>query len=219
MNKLSTIIWTWKLTFPIGTFWRIHQVIRSILLPYHCLLNYLPSEGNLLDLGCGHGVFLALAKINNRNLKISGIDLSQSKINAAKLVFTRANIRPLSIRMRDVMDLPREPADAISIIDVLYLVSLNDWNVILNKCYDCLKPGGKLILKEMDRSIKWKFYLLYLQEILAVKVLALTKRSKFVFPRIEDIRSCIKSAGFKKIEEVSLDRGYYIPHKMWIGYK
>jgi len=220
MTKIKTVILTWKLAAPLGFFWRLHQLVRSILIPYHKLLYYLPSGGTLLDLGCGHGIFLALAKLSNPHLRVSGIDLSPDKINGARLIFNAAKIKAANIDVLDVINFTQQSVDAISAIDVFYLVPKEKWNSTLNQCYNSLKPGGRILLKEMDKTMRWKFYLLYLQEMLAVKILGFTmSRGKFTFPVPEEIKSILERIGFKKIEINPLDSGYYIPHKLWIGHK
>lgn len=222
MTKFQTIIWTWKLGAPLGFFWRCHQLIRSIIIPYHKLLVHLPLRGTLLDLGCGHGIFLALAKISRPDLAVAGIDLSQNKIDGARLIFDHARMKALSLGVSDISKFPGQSVDVITVIDALYLVPLIQWDIVLKKCHDCLRQNGRILVKEMNRSVKWKFFLVYLSELLSVKTLGLTTMgdgSKFTFPISDDIIKYLERAGFKKIAEESLDRGYYIPHKLWIGYK
>lgn len=219
MTKLQTIAWTWKLAAPLGSFWRIHQLIRSLLIPYQKLLNYLPPTGMLFDLGCGHGIFLALAKISNPNLVVAGFDLAQNKIDGARLIFNQSGLKALNLDVSDINNFPNNSTDLITIIDALYLVPSNRWISIFEKCRKCLKQDGRLLIKEMDNSKKWKFFLLYLSELLSVKTFGLTKNdsSSFTFPTSKEIRGYLKEAGFNRIEEIALDRGYYIPHKLWIG--
>ncbi len=221
MTKSQTIIWTWKLAAPLGLFWRLHQLIRSLLMPYHKLLDRIPSRGTLLDLGCGHGIFLALAKISHPDLAVAGIDLAQNKIDGARLIFDYAGMKALSLDVSDISKFPNRSVDIITVIDALYLTPFDQWYSILEKCYGCLTQGGRILVKEMDPSIKWKFLLLYLHEQLSVKTLGWTMAdsNKFAFPTSDDMIKCLERTGFNKIEEKSLDKGYYLPHKLWIAYK
>jgi len=70
----------------------------------------------------------------------------------------------------------------------------------------------------MDRSLRWKFALLCLEEGLAVKILGWTLGGEFTFPSPEEIRSRLGAAGFK-IQDVPLHRRYPAPHHLWIGIK
>lgn len=218
MRKLESLRFAWKFLRTANTFWRLHQVGRSLLVPFHQLVNYLPERGVLLDLGCGHGLFLALAQQRRPALQLIGLDLSEAKIAAARQAFAASGSAIGQLAVMDIADLPEGSVDVISMIDIMYLVPLGRWDGILKRCYDCLRPGGRLLLKEMDRSLSWKFALLCLEEGLAVKVLGLTLGGKFAFPRREEIRSRLGAAGFA-VEEIPLHHGYPVPHHLWIGIK
>jgi ubiquinone/menaquinone biosynthesis C-methylase UbiE len=218
MQKLETIRYTWRFLSVLSPFWRLHQVVRSLLIPFHKIISYLPEQGILLDLGCGHGLFLALARREKPNLHLMGIDVSEGKITAARKAFQTFNNTVPQLTVIDINDLPEQSVDVISIIDVLYLVPIDRWDSILKKCYHCLKPGGRLLLKEMDRSHTWKLAVLYLEETLAVKMLGLTLGKQFTFPEREEIRRRLSYAGFD-VEEIPIHRGYPVPHHLWIGTK
>jgi cyclopropane fatty-acyl-phospholipid synthase-like methyltransferase len=218
MRKLESLRQSWTFLSVLSVFWRLHQVGRSLLVPFDKLSAYLPEQGSLLDLGCGHGLFLALAKYEKPDLQLNGIDLSEEKIAAAHKAFSASAYTIPELAVMDILDFPDRSVDVISIIDVLYLVPIERWDSILKKCYSCLSPDGKLLLKEMDRAIRWKFALLYVEETLAVKILGLTLGKEFTFPKVEEIRRCLEYAGFE-VEEVPLDKGYLVPHRLWIGSK
>jgi cyclopropane fatty-acyl-phospholipid synthase-like methyltransferase len=219
MRRLETVRQAWKFLAVVNLFWRVHQVGRTLLVPFYRLVDYLPERGVLLDLGCGHGVFLALAKAVKPDLQLIGLDLSIEKIETARQAFDALKNGRAQLAACDMSNCPEQSVDVISIIDVLYLVPLDKWDSILKKCYECLRPGGKLLLKEMDRSITWKFTLLYCEETLAVRVLGLTLGNKvFTFPDNNEIRGRLERAGFE-VQEVGLDRGHFVPHRLWIGDK
>jgi cyclopropane fatty-acyl-phospholipid synthase-like methyltransferase len=218
MRRLDGFRLAWRFLRTSSTFWRLHQGGRSLLVPFHRLADYLPEQGVLLDLGCGHGVFLALAQQQRPALQLIGFDLSATKIAATRQAFEASDAAISRLAVMDITEFPEQSVDVISIIDVMYLVPLSRWDGILKKCYDCLKPGGRLLLKEMDRSLRWKFALLCLEEGLAVKILGWTLGGEFTFPSPEEIRSRLGAAGFK-VQDVPLHRRYPAPHHLWIGIK
>ena len=218
MRQLESTWLAWRFLSVMNIFWRLHQVLRSLLIPFHKLVDYLPKQGTLLDLGCGHGLFLALAKQEKPDLQLIGLDLSSEKITAARKAFNASNCMIQQLTVMDIADFPEQSVDVISIIDVMYLVPIERWDSILKKCYDCLKPGGRLLLKEMDRSITWKYVLLHLEEILIVKIFGLTLGEEFTFHSPEEIHRRLEAAGFE-VEEIPLHRGYFVPHQLWIGKK
>ena len=218
MRRLASSRLAWGFLRTSSPFWRLHQLGRSLLVPFHQVLKYLPEQGVLLDLGCGHGVFLALAQQQRPALRLIGLDLSEAKVAAARRAFEASNLAIGQLAALDITDFPEQSVDVISIIDVMYLVPLSRWDGILKKCYACLKPGGRLLLKEMDCSRRWKFALLWLEESLAVKMLGWTLGGEFTFPRPAEIRSRLEAVGFE-VEDLPLHHGYPAPHHLWIGIK
>lgn len=218
----AEFIWGFFACLPIP--WRLHQIGRLMLMPFRSVMEFLPQPKEngertvLLDLGCGHGVFLALTKRARPDLEVIGLDLSPEKIEAAREAFGHSHVPFQELAVRDIADFPSQSVDIITIVDVLYLVPLDKWDDILRRCYKCLKPGGRLLLKEMDRSLAWKFAFLYLEETLAVKVLGWTMGKNFTFPSPEEVRFRVERAGFD-VREIPLDRGYTVPHALWIGTK
>lgn len=218
MRRLKAVQQAWRFLSVLTVFWRCHQVGRTLLVPFHKLIDRLPEQGVLLDLGCGHGLFLALAGMDKPGLQLIGLDLSTEKIAAARKAFGVLNSRASQLAVADIANFPAQSVDIISIIDVLYLVPLDQWDHIVTKCYECLRPGGKLLLKEMDRSVTWKFALLYCEEMLAVRILGLTLGQQFTFPCPGEIRCLLERAGFE-VQEVPLHRNYLVPHQLWVANK
>jgi cyclopropane fatty-acyl-phospholipid synthase-like methyltransferase len=224
LGRLEIIYTVWKFLEPLPLPWRVHQVIRSLVYPIMGLLAHLPPPRSpadpvvLLDMGCGHGVFLALAKRKRPDLELIGLDLSEEKVAGARMAFGASSIPVRELAVRDIADFSKQTVDAITILDVLYLVPLEKWGKILADCHACLRPGGRLILKEMDPSVRWKFALLHLEETLAVKILGLTLGSEFTFPTKDQVDSLLQDAGFA-VQGVPIDRGYHVPHYLWIATK
>ncbi len=222
--ETEDLAYLWAFFACLPLLWRLHQAGRLLLMPFRRLFPYLPEKkpngepSVLLDLGCGHGGFLALAKHARPDIEVVGLDLSSEKVAAARLAFTSAHCPVRELAVMDIADFPKQSVDVITILDVLYLVPLQQWDHILSKCYECLKPGGRLLLKEMDRSIRFKFATLCLEETLAVKVLGLTLGKNFTFPSPEEITRRTERAGFN-VQKVSIHRGYAVPHTLWIGNK
>ena len=100
---------------------RLFVRLRHLLSPLEILENWVPREGNILDLGCGHGLFtnyMAL-KANSRN--IVGIDPAAAKLKVAKKTEARVpNVHYIQGDITDAMEKGR--FDAITIVDVLYLL-------------------------------------------------------------------------------------------------
>lgn len=229
MNKLQLSRFVWRFLTPLPVAWRAHQVGRSILSPFGALVPQVMREASaggdftMIDLGCGHGIFLALVsselqKKNGIKPRLIGIDLAEDKIDLARRAFNGAGLEA-DLAVRDIADFDPGAADAITILDVLYLVPIDAWDSIFEKCFAALKPSGVLMVKEMNREKKIKFAILCLEETLAVKILRITKGGKFTFPTPAEIRGKLEKAGFVVEQEKPLDRGYHVPHMLWMARK
>lgn len=169
-----------------------------------------PERGRLLEVGCGHGLFANACALRNPELQVLGIDPSPDKIRAAAAtVGSRSNVRFQEGR---VEALAERGFDCVAILDVLYLVPRTEWAAFLEACRDALRPGGLLLLKEVDLRPRWKFYRCVLQETLSVKLMGLTLGTGFAFAGRHEMRGVLMDAGFSDVKATDLGRGYLTPH-------
>ena len=47
----------------------MYELIRRLLCPFEDLAKFLPSEGKILDVGCGHGIFARVLAKNHPERK------------------------------------------------------------------------------------------------------------------------------------------------------
>jgi cyclopropane fatty-acyl-phospholipid synthase-like methyltransferase len=214
MNKGAALRRVWSASAPLELRWRLHQLVRAASAPLERVTDYLPERGAVLDLGCGHGVFLVLCKTRRPGLELVGIDVSAGKIDMARRMLAAADI-PCELQVMDLCELRGRQVDVITVLDVMYLVPLEHWDAVLAACYACLKPGGVLLFKEMDASLRWKLSLLQLQEALTVRVLGWTRGEEgFSFVAPEEVERRLVRAGFS-VEAIPMHRGYLAPHQLW----
>lgn len=156
----------------IGLMDKIHMWIRYSLCPFDYLETYLPKEGRVLDFGCGHGIFANLLSLKSLRRKVVGIDPSEAKIEAAiKSINSRQNIKFIK---KEFEQLAEGKFDAITIIDVLYLIPCNEQDKILSICRTYLDNGGLLMIKETVSSNSLRFVIASLEEWIMVKILKKT---------------------------------------------
>lgn len=127
-------------------------------------LGLLPDRGELLDLGCGHGILLSLLRaakeeyragrwpqgwpLPPQNLRLRGIELSERRVRAAQRALdgsahvTQGNLRDL--------ELPR--SSVITIFDVLFYLEVEEQQRLIDKVARALEPGGLLLVRETDAS-------------------------------------------------------------------
>jgi len=198
-------------TLPAGV--RFHTRMRSFTCPMHAIAARLPGTGSLLDVGCGHGLFANEAALLHPGLHVLGIDPSPEKIRwAAATAADRTRVRFRAARLDDVGE---GSFDALSLLDVLYLVPRGEWASFLSGCRERLRPGGALLLKDVDVQPRWKFRKCVLQEAVSVRLLGITLGRSFSFASKEEMAGFIADAGFSVVKVTDLGRGYTTPHVLY----
>ena len=200
---------------PIGI--RAFVRCRHFLCPLAEVERQVPIEGAILDLGCGHGLFSALMAIASAGRSITGVDPSVAKISAAnRLVGKLPNVRFFHGTIDDVRG--RE-FDAITIVDVLYLLPVYEKLNVLKRCHELLTPNGRLILKTNDTHPAWKYRWARLQEI-AMTGLGLTLgHGALHFISCTEHVDLLRQAGFRDISVMHLPTLLPYPHTLFVGSK
>jgi 2-polyprenyl-3-methyl-5-hydroxy-6-metoxy-1,4-benzoquinol methylase len=194
---------------------RAHMTVRWLVCPLKRLMLYVPQRGVILDLGCGHGLFSLLMASSAPTRAVIGIDLDQDKIKLANTLKQR-NLRFIAGDIAKQEDLPL--AQVVTIVDVFYLVPFETQERLLQLCTERLAPDGVILLKDMAEAPRWKVWLNWLEETLAVRVLGITEttESRFYFrPRAEWV-ALFEKLGFS-VEVVPMDAGYYHPHVVFVA--
>ena len=192
---------------------RFHTRVRAATCPMQAVLERVPPEGRLLEVGCGHGLFANEAALRNPGLSVLGIDPSVEKIRWAEAtVAGRPGIR---FRAERLEDLAEGSFDAVAVLDVLYLVPREEWPSFLGRCRDRLRPGGRLILKEVDLRPRWKFYRCVLQEAVSVRLLGISLGRALAFAGREELAVLLRDVGFADVSVADLGRGYWTPHVLY----
>jgi 2-polyprenyl-3-methyl-5-hydroxy-6-metoxy-1,4-benzoquinol methylase len=176
----------------------------------------LPRAGRVLDLGCGNGLFAAILKLGSPERTITGFDLDEKKIEAARSTFKDWTGMEFSVGDLIASDYPS--ADIITIIDVLYLIPLDAQEAILLKCHAALSAGGVLAVKDMDTRPRWKYAWNMIQETLAVKIIGFTMGGRFYFQSRENFTALLDRVGFD-VEVVPQHQGYWYPHILYLAKK
>lgn len=189
---------------------RLHTRLRAWSAPLAAVMAALPLDGFLLDVGCGHGLISNEFALRSPRARVLGVDLSETKIEAARATLgTRANVE---FRVASLEEVPEAEFDAVSLIDVLYLVPPASWAPFLERCYHKLKPGGTFVLKEIGTEPTWKFERLRVQEFISTRVVRITKGETMHFESGGELASRLVRTGFSEVELQRLDAGYTSPH-------
>lgn len=196
---------------------RLHTRIRAWTAPLEPVIAAIPETARLLDVGCGHGLISNAVAVRNESARVLGVDVSETKIASARAtVGSRPNVE---FRKAALESLEETDFDAVSLVDVLYLVPAASWTAFLGRCFEKLKPGGVFVLKEIGTSPRWKFERLRLQEFVSTKVIRITSGDQMHFESGDALRGRLVSMGLVDVALTRLDRGYMSPHLMVTGRK
>lgn len=181
---------------------------RVFLSDLEFIERQVPLQGTVLDLGCGHGLFANLLAARSPQRRVIGIDIDPEKIEIArKTIGSRANIEFVCASLDDAA-IPQ--CDAITIVDVLYLLPAAEQQRLLRECHGKLVPGGLLVCKAQERRPRWKYAWTYFQELMATSAgLTRGKLGRMAFMSREESLHALAEAGFEpKIVEMKSWRPY-----------
>ena len=168
---------------------------RAFLSDLAFVDRYVPRHGFIVDLGCGHGLFANLLAEASASRRVLGIDVDERKIEIARTTIQgRESIR---FEQGDIVHEAIPKCDAVTIIDVLYLLAPSDQEAVLRKAAAALAENAPLVVKTQERSATPRYALTFAQE-LVTHSLGLTRRnaSRFHFLSRPEARALFERTGF-----------------------
>ncbi len=180
---------------------------RAFLADLAFVERYVPRHGFIVDLGCGHGLFANLLAEASPQRRVLGVDVDERKIQVARS--TVLGTDGLRFEVSDIVVTPPPHCDAVTIIDVLYLLQPEAQEQVLRNAAGALGEGGPLVVKAQERSAGPRYALTYAQELVAVS-LGFTRgaRERLHFPTREEALDMFERAGYV-IEVIDMPRRPY----------
>jgi cyclopropane fatty-acyl-phospholipid synthase-like methyltransferase len=198
---------------------RLFVYVRCQVVPWRKLLDVLDvaSLGTLLDLGCGHGLFLQLVHVAYPDARCWGVEHDEKKLQTIEALAGNPSVTCLSWEAFEQNNPGK--VNCVSIIDVLCCIPLKDWGSILHLAAEQLQPGGFLLVKDCIDRPRWKYRVTNIQEIGAARVFRYTKGA---WPHHESVDCFIKKIednGFKVTRHERIDQGYPWSHYYFLAQK
>lgn len=200
----------------LGPRTRIHTRWRWWTCPFDQMESFVPEQGRILDLGCGHGLTSLHLALSSPDRTILGVDLDASKVALGIRAARAAGVEDrVELRVCDIVEEPLPTVDggwdAVVCNDVLYLLGPAVTERLVASITTVLAPAGTVVLKEMAEQPRRKALVNHVQETAAVKVLRLTAGGGVDVVPPARLASMLRSRGFDA-EVHPLDRGYPHPH-------
>jgi len=163
---------------------------RGRLLRLEYYSEILPSQGLVIDVGCGYGVLANYLSLCAPDRQVLGIDLSSKRIAAAiKTIGSRKNI---SFLTEDAARWVWPSCTGISMTDFLHHVYPPEQETVLSKAFQSLQKDGVLLISEVDPTAKpsYRYWASYLSDRV------LYPFSKSYFRKPDDWKNALSCLGF-----------------------
>ena len=178
----------------------------------------MPRSGRILDVGCGHGLLALHLAAGSSEREVIGVDIDGAKLLAARRA---ASAAPALTNLAFVADEEIDdhgPFDAVTVVDVLYLLTTEHQAALVRSLARRLAPGGRLLVKEMAPAPRWKYRWMHAEEIVATRVARITASRDGVLHHTapSDLRRWMTAEGLE-VSERRLDRHRPYPHHLVTG--
>jgi 2-polyprenyl-3-methyl-5-hydroxy-6-metoxy-1,4-benzoquinol methylase len=135
---------------------------------YATVVERLPHRGTLLDVGCGEGYLLALARVARPGLALVGVDHDERRLALARRAL--ADEPAVELLVGDLRDHDLPQADMITCLDVLHYMPPEQQDAVLARLAATLAPWGLLLLRDGQADGGLRSTLLRWSETIAVAV-------------------------------------------------
>jgi 2-polyprenyl-6-hydroxyphenyl methylase/3-demethylubiquinone-9 3-methyltransferase len=168
---------------------------RAFLSDLAFVERYVPPHGFIVDLGCGHGLFANVLVEASAGRRVLGLDIDERKINVAEA--TVQGREALRFAVADIVHEALPRCDAVTIVDVLYLLPPSDQEAVLRKAAAALVENAPLVVKAQERATSARYALTYAQELVTT-ALGITRGrpGRFHFPTRAEALAMFERAGF-----------------------
>src|SRR5262249_23890599 len=112
---------------------------------------YLPEEGTVLDIGCGFGLFSLYYAQLFPGASFQGVDLSARRVALATQAARRLGLANTAYSVDDARGYQAAGALAAAyMLDIVHHIPPETVEPLLSGLYKAVRPGGRLIVKDVD---------------------------------------------------------------------
>lgn len=182
--------------------------IRFWGAPFIEVEKLIPTEGFIVDLGCGEGVFTNFLGVSSAKRKVLGIEIDKQRLKKAD-----RGIQNVSFRWGDVTKIKLPNVDTIILFHVLHhLNSQTEQESVINKCFNQLKSGGQLIIVEVEPKLSLTYIITWLTDHFIVPWLFERRLySSIFFRKSSEWKKILKKTGFD-CRVINAEKGHPFAH-------
>lgn len=199
---------------------RLHTYVRWSSAPLAALEGLVPQAGEVLDIGCGHGLLSIHLALRSRSRTVVGVDIDGDKLHLAARAAEAAGVGERTHFCHVDAEWSPEPNayDAVVIADVLYLLDREEIAGVLSTAARAVRRGGVIVVKELADRPRWKRTLVLVQEHAAVRVLRLTQGQRVSLPSEAELGERLATNGVD-VARHDLSAASFYPHVAFVGRK
>lgn len=132
-------------------------ILRQVFLDE--IGQYLPDKGRILDIGCGFGLFTLYFASTQPGRTMYGIDSNARRIDLARESAKRLGLDNAHYESEDARDWSTEESfDAVYLLDLIHHLPRAEVSGFLERVRDALRPGGLLLVKDIEDRPRWKMW-------------------------------------------------------------
>ncbi len=171
---------------------------------------YLPESGDVLDIGCGFGLFSLYYGATGPRRFVRGIDVSGRRIAMARRAAARLGIENVAYAEGDARDFKGDGEVAAAyMLDIVHHIPPETVAPLLRRLWRCLPPGGTLLVKDVDtRPAPKRWFTWALDTLMA-------PQTPVRYWSAEELTAALEAAGFTVRRHAMLDFLPY-PHVLYI---
>lgn len=184
------------------------QILRQRFLDE--IGQYLPSEGRVLDVGCGIGLFSLYYAQMLPDVEIHGIDLNPGRIRMATAAAQRLGLSNVQYREASAVGYAPDGAlDGAYILDVIHHIPEASVRPLIQALYDGLRPGRRLLIKDVDTQPAYKRAFTHLLDFL------MDPQAPVRYWSSEELPDLLRDVGFEVHRHCMVDYLPY-PHILYV---
>lgn len=174
---------------------------------------HLPTNGRILDVGCGFGLFDLYFALTSPQREIIGVDINRRRLAVARQAAAELELPNLRFDYLDVSRRqPDEPCDAMVTLDILHHVPPAAAERLLASAYAHLPAGGVLVAKDVDTVPRYQRWFTWWMDKL------IDPTTPVHYRHHEEWRRLLENIGFRvELEKISDPLPY--PHVLFIARK
>ena len=171
---------------------------------------YFPLSGNVLDIGCGFGLFSLYYAKKFPQLHVSGIDINAKRITIAQRASQKLHLNNINYTIGDVTSFACEQSlDCVYMLDIIHHIPRTAVKPLVETIYNRLQKGSRLIIKDVETKPAWKLWFTYALD----KLLDLKAEVHYWDQR--ELKHLLTDVGFQVYRHSMLDVLPY-PHIIYI---